>query len=168
MPGFVLAGAAQLEAGFGRDAADAMNPDSQRAKALAYMCEHQVPLSFPQLVPNTGAGIVLSNDQAGPMTGFYWSIRRLEANGFSAGTIQVYKNAVQTGYGAAAAAVGELLFTFPSAGTYTFGRREMLLHPDDNVTITGTGLTLVTGVTGVTLGGAADQFPTWYLSRYGA
>jgi hypothetical protein len=166
--GFVLAGAAQLEAAFGQDAADALNDPGRVHRN--YMQEHQVPWVAPLIVPDgDGTGIVLPNDQMGPMTGFYWSLRRMVAQGYSAGTVAVYRNASQTAWGEGAGQLtGELLYTFPSAGTYTFGRREMMLSPDDTIALIVTGATLNAGVTGIQVTGAADQFPSWYLPRYGS
>ena len=164
---FALVGVAALEAKFSKPGQD-FEDGQWHGAPQSYMREHQVPIVCPQLIPVSGAAVGLTNDQMGPMTGWYWSIRRLEANGFTAGTVAVYKNAVQTGFGANAALTGELLFTFPQAGTYTFGRREMLLNPDDNISLVCTGATLAAGITGITVGGAADQFPTWYLPHYGS
>src|SRR5215469_1282399 len=82
-----------------------------------YESMHQVPISAPQIPITAGAGTLQIYDGLGPTTGFVWSVRMLNAQGFSAGTINVYRNI----------SGGELLFTFPQAGTFTFGRGEMML-----------------------------------------
>lgn len=105
-------------------------------------------------------------DLLGPNTGFHWSIRRMVASGFTAGTVTVYRNAVQTTFGAAPAYTGEIFFVFPQAGTYTFGRNEMLLEPDDSLSVSATGITLVAGAPGVQLAGAVDQLESWLLPDY--
>jgi hypothetical protein len=164
--GFTLAGAAEIAAGFGADMAEKMGLDGPDRRHQLYMQMHQVPVSIPLLVPNTGVAVVVANDQMGPLTGYTWSLRRVMATGYTAGTVAIYRNAAQIGYGAAGQLVGELLFTFPQAGTYTFGRGEMLLSPDDSLSLLATGVTLSAGVTGIQVTGAADQFETWLLPDY--
>src|SRR5215469_11992111 len=68
-----------------------------------YESMHQVPISAPQIPITAGAGTLQIYDGLGPTTGFVWSVRMLNAQGFSAGTINVYRNI----------SGGELLFTFP-------------------------------------------------------
>lgn len=171
--GFTLDGCARLAAGFG-DAARTIRgdgihtdqglPDEHHHKL--YRQIHQVPIVPPPLIPNAGNGVVFAQDSMGPNTGYHWSIRRLVATGYSAGTVSIYRNAVQTGFGAAAAVTGELLFTFPQAGTFTFGRNEMLLEPDDSLVVAATGISLNAGASFIQVIGSADQLESWLLPDY--
>ena len=163
---FALAGCAQIGAGFGQAAAESLGLDGADRRRRLYEQMHQVPIIVPPLVPNTGAGVVFAQDQMGPTTGHHWSVRRLAAWGWTAGTVTVYRNAVQTGFGAAATLTGEQWFTFPQPGTFTFGRGEMLLEPDDSLLISCSGVTLATGAQGITVQGSADQFQSWLLPDY--
>ena len=163
---FALAGCAQIGASFGEAAAESLGLEGPERRVRLYRQMHQVPIVVPPLIPSSGAGVVFSQDQMGPMTGFHWSVRRLAGWGWTAGTVTVYRNAVQTGFGAAAALTGEQLFTFPVAGTYTFGRGEILLEPDDSLYIACSGITLAAGAQAVTIQGAADQFESWLLPDY--
>lgn len=143
-----------------------MSLDGPSRKARLLQELHQTPIAPPQIPITTGAGVLQPTDLLGPMTGQYWSVRRLVSYGYSAGTVTVYRNATATGFGASAAAVGEILFTFPQAGTYTFGRGEILLRPDDNLLMLATGITLSSGYSGVQVYGDADVFSTWLLPDY--
>src|SRR5215469_16316192 len=46
----------------------------------------------------------------------------------------------------------------PQAGTFTFGRGEMMLQPDDTMVFVATGITTTTGFNGPQIGGRADCF----------
>jgi hypothetical protein len=155
--GFSFAGVAQIAAGFGqagRDAAD-LGGTSRKLRLMAEL--QQVPLNPPLLVPSGGTGGTLQMaDLLSPKAGFYWSLRRLSSWGYSGGTITVYKNA----------SGGEVLFVYPQAGTYTFGRGELLLNPNDQLVFVAAGITTSAGVAGVQVGGAADCFPSWLLPEY--
>jgi hypothetical protein len=111
----------------------------------------QVPLFMP--VPlSSGAGQFTGLiGVQGPPAGWYWSLRRLTAQGFTAGTVVVYENSVN----------GETLFPFAQAGTLTAGRGEELMTPQSYLVVAASG---ITGT--VTLFGRADAVPDWYLSRY--
>jgi hypothetical protein len=111
----------------------------------------QVPLFIP--VPLSGGDGTFTGliGYQGPPIGYYWSIRRLTAQGFTAGTVIVYESSVD----------GETLFPFPQAGTLTASRGEEMLHPQSYIVVQASG---ITGT--VTLFGAADAVPDWYLSRY--
>lgn len=165
-PGLAAAGLAAISVRFGQAAAslESAGPEGRKARLAAEM--YQTPIA-PQQIPVTGsAGLLASGDQMGPMTGYYWSVRRIVTYGYSAGSVTVYRNAVATGFGANAAAIGEQLITFPQAGTYTFGRGEILLRPDDNMMLVAAGVTLAAGQGGITVYGDADCFPSWLLSSY--
>jgi hypothetical protein len=164
--GFTLAGCAQLGTQFGQEADEAFSAEGAERRRRMFTRMHQVPIIVPPLVPNTGNGVIFGQDAMGPNTGFHWSIRRLAATGWTAGTVIVYRNAIQTGFGANAALTGEQLFTFPTVGTYTFGRGEMLLEPDDSLLIACSGVTLAAGAGNIAVQGSADQFESWLLPDY--
>lgn len=152
-----------IAARFGGTAAEAGERAGAGRRERLYRELHQTPIVFPQVPVTAGAGSAQPTDQAGPMTGYYWSVRRLAASGFTAGSVTVWRNAVVTGPGTA---IGEQLFTFPQAGTYTFGRGEILLSPDDFLVLTAAGITLVTGQAGVSVIGSADILPALLLPDY--
>lgn len=135
-----------LAAQLGR-VADAM----ERAERWRVKCAgalQQLPVFSPVL---NGSGTIDSPDGLMAKTGYHWSIRRLSAVGFTAGTVTVYNSA----------AGGEVLFPFAQAGTATFGRGEMLLQPGDRL------VAVCAGITGtVQLTGRADCFESWYLPYY--
>lgn len=175
MTGFVLDGCAKLAAGF-TDAArtirgdpngDATSVPLDDPRSKLYRRMHQVPIAPPLLVPTSGIAVLATaTDLLGPNTGYHWSVRRLNLSGYTAGTVTVYRNATQTGFGASGAVVGEILMPPSAAGTFTFGRGEMLLEPDDSMVLFATGITLSAGVTGVSVIGSADQFESWLLPDY--
>lgn len=165
-PGFAAQGVLSIGAAFGR-MADAIRDMSAADRKMRLASElYQTPVA-PMQIPISGtAGVLQATDQLGPMTGQYWSVRRLVAYGYSAGTVTVYRNALVTGTGSSAAAVGEQVVTFPQSGTYTFGRGEFLMRPDDFMVLVATGVTLATGQTGITIYGDADCFSSWLLPDY--
>jgi hypothetical protein len=101
-----------------------------------------------------GAGSV-HLEPHGPPAGYYWSIRRLTAYNYSAGTVTAFLDSVS----------GEPLVAFPAAAVYTFGKGEILIHPNSTILVTGASITPVTG-TYVYLWGSADQFESWLLPWY--
>jgi hypothetical protein len=112
----------------------------------------QIPLYATSL---GGSGTVASAATLGPSTAQYWSVRRLSASGFTAGTVVFCLNS----------AAGEPVAVFAGAAgqiaPQTFGRGELLLHPQSFL------VPVASGITGtVTIIGAADMFPDWYLSEY--
>lgn len=111
----------------------------------------QVPLTAPQMTLSAGAGTIDSPDTLKAKTGYYWSVRRLTLQGWTAGTVNVRRNDPN----------GEVLVPFPVPAANTFGRGEILLNPDDRLVVTATG---ITGL--VQLNGAADAFEMWLLPDY--
>ena len=111
----------------------------------------QVPITPPQITLNAGAGTLDLPASLRVPTGYYWGVRRLTLSGFSAGTAVVYLNG----------AGGEPVAPFAQAGTFTFGKGQLLMHPDDRLVVVATG---ITGV--VQVNGAADLFEQWYLPYY--
>lgn len=111
----------------------------------------QVPLFIP--VPLTaGAGTFTGLiGYQGPPAGWYWSIRRLTAQGFTAGTVSVYDSSIN----------GEVLLPFAQAGTLTGSRGDFLVNPQHYLVVQATG---ITGT--VTIFGRADAVPSWELADY--
>jgi hypothetical protein len=147
--GFDLGVFASIGASLSRVAS--MMEDREQRRLKLFQQIHQVPILPPQITLTAGAGTLQLNDMLAPKAGYMWSLRRITANGFSAGTVTAYKDA----------SGGEILFTFPSAGTYTFGRGEMLLDQNSPVVFVAAG---ITGT--VQIAGAADNFERWLLPEY--
>ena len=101
-----------------------------------------------------GAGSV-HLEPHGPPPGYFWSIRRLTAYNYSAGTVTAFVDST----------AGEPLVAFPASAVFTFGKGEMLIHPSSSILVTGTSITPVTG-SYVYLWGSADQFESWLLPWY--
>lgn len=98
-----------------------------------------------------GAGTDDQPDKLQAKTGFIWGIRRITANGFTAGTVTAYRNS----------SVGEPVMPFPVPAVNTIGRGEILLMPGDRLVWGATG---ITGT--VSYWGVADCFESWYLPFY--
>jgi hypothetical protein len=102
-----------------------------------------------------GAGSLNPVPATGPDVGYWWSIRRLSATGFSAGTVILFIDST----------AGEPVATFTGAaiGTYvtTYGKGHQMLHPGSNLAITATG---ITGT--VVVYGAADLIATAVMPWY--
>jgi hypothetical protein len=111
----------------------------------------QVPLFMP--VPlSSGAGTFTGLiGVQGPPAGWYWSIRRLTAQGYTAGAVNICENSAN----------GEVLVPFAQAGTFTFGRGEILLNPQSYLVVVASGINF-----NVTVFGKADAVPDWHLTRY--
>jgi hypothetical protein len=135
--------------------ATALEMQQQKAQRLGQAL-HQVTIG-PGLIPiAASAGTLAQDPMFGPNTGFFWSVRRLTAWGFSAGTVQVFMNSTN----------GELLPSFAQAGSLTFGRGELLLQPNDNLYFVASGITLAAGFAGVQIQGVADNGELWILPDY--
>jgi hypothetical protein len=136
--------------GVGQGASDALDGIDGRAR-LPVNPVRQVPLFMPvPLASGAGQFTGLIGVQ-GPPVGWYWSIRRLTAQGFTAGTVEVCESN----------AGGEVLVPFAQAGTFTFGRGEILLNPQSYLVLVAAS---ITGT--VTVFGKADAVPDWHLTRY--
>lgn len=130
-----------------------------RMKQLANQAFRQAPIVIN--VPLTTGAANLNPTTIGPDIGYYWSIRRLAATGFTAGTVTVFIDNT----------AGEPIATFPAPASAvpvisTWGKGMQLLHPGSSLAI------LATGITGtVQLWGQADQFENWltpwYFGAYG-
>ena len=135
--------------------------EERRAKLFDQL--HQVPVTAPGIPLSAGAGALQMADTLSPKAGYMWSLRRLSCVGYTAGTVNVYKNGAVVG---GVAIGGELVAPFPTAGVFTFGRGEMLMDQNDQLIISASGITLASGYAGIQIGGAADNFERWLLPEY--
>jgi hypothetical protein len=119
----------------------------QRARAAQVI--RQVP--FILNVPLVAGAATINPSTVGPDIGYYWSIRKLAAVNFTAGTVNTYID--NTG--------GEPIVPFPVAAVNTFGKMEQFLNPGSAIAIVATG---ITGT--VQIWGKADQFEAWALPWY--
>jgi hypothetical protein len=125
-----------------------MDQETQlRTRAAAAFRQAPFVISVPLV---SGAASVNASP-IGPPVGSYWSIRRMSAVGFTVGTVSTYVDNVN----------GEPLCPFPVAAINTYGKGEMLLHPNSRIAYTATG---ITGT--VQIWGEADQFESWLLPWY--
>lgn len=106
------------------------------------------------------AGSYPSNDGANSTNsnlstdrGLVYSVRRLSATGFTAGTVIAYINAIEP--------IATWVFGAAADPTRVYAKGAMLLQPGDRITLGGTGITGQANIFGV-----ADAFPTWYLPEY--
>jgi hypothetical protein len=126
---------------------DALNGPRPRPVPIV----RQVPI-FMAVPLTAGAGTLYGTiGAAGPPMGWCWSIRRLTAQGYTAGSVVVYENSPN----------GEAFMPFSQAGAQTGGKGEFLLQPQSYMVVVASG---ITGT--VTLFGRADAFPWWYLTEY--
>jgi hypothetical protein len=125
---------------------------------LAFQKVHTVPIAPGLISLTAGAGTLDTGGQgqAGPMGGYCWSVKRLSALGFTAGTVNAYIN------GSAAALDAQPDIPWASAGMYTFGNGEVILMPQDRLIFTASG---ITGE--VLIKGSAVELPVallpWFL-----
>ena len=123
----------------------------------------QVPLAAI-LTLSSGAGATQFPDTLGPASGFYWCVRRLSVQGYTAGSVTVYKNAPPVG--GAIIGTPEVFLPVPQAGNFYLGKSEGMLNPTDALSISATGITLATGYAGIQVNGTADCFPASLLWSY--
>jgi len=124
---------------------------------------HQIPMGAIQIPITAGAGVFQMNDLFMPKAGYMWSIRRLTASGFTAGTVTAFKGGAIVG---GAYTGGGDPFPFSAAAVQTLGRGELLLDQGDALVFVATGITLSAGFAGVQINGAADCFERWFLPEY--
>ena len=98
-----------------------------------------------------GAGTDDQPDKLAVKTGYIWSIRRITANGWTAGSVTAYISST----------AGEPIMPFPTPAVNTAGRGDLLLMPGDRIVWGATG---ITGT--VQYWGKADCFESWYLPYY--
>jgi hypothetical protein len=136
-----------------------LDRDTQRRQAAAQRASQiyrQIPFVI-NLTISSSAGSLNPVPACGPPIGYFWSIRRFSATGFTAGTVILFIDSTS----------GEPIETFTGAsiGSYiqTYGKGHQVMHPGSNLAITATG---ITGT--VTVYGAADQLETAYFPAYAA
>jgi hypothetical protein len=159
--GFGVAAAAVLE--MGRAQAGGRDPDGD-ARARLFQQLHQIPLGAIQVPLVAGAGAYQMNDLLMPKAGYMWSIRRISASGYTAGSVTVYKGGAVVG--GTYTGGGDPIAPFAQAGTSTIGRGEGLLDVGDALIVVCTGITLSAGFAGVQINGSADCFERWLLPEY--
>ena len=147
---------ASIGASLGRVAS--MMEDRERRRHKLFEQLHQVPIGPQQITLTAGAGNLQLLEMFGPKAGYMWSVRRLTAQGYTAGAVTAWKNGAVVG---ATFAGGEPVAPFAAAGVLTFGRGELLLDQNDQLIFTATGIT-----GSVTIYGAADNFERWLLPDY--
>lgn len=153
--------AALAVAAMGRQPAGPYGPGGDycdRAEQL-----HQIPIGAIQIPISAGAGVYQMNDLLMPKAGYMWSVRRLTASGYTAGSVIAYKGGAIVG---GAYTGGGDPFPFSAAGALTIGRGELLLDQGDALVFVATGITLSAGVGGIQINGAADCFERWKLPDY--
>ena len=163
-PGIAAAGMIKIAAGFGEAARECADLDGAQRKFRLAQQMTQAPIVLPIMTITAGSGTLGATDQSGPNTGFYWSVRRVQVQGFTAGSVLAYRNAQIIG--GALVGTPEVVAPFPQAGVFTFGRGELLLNPNDWLAFTATGITVQSGYAGVLIQGTADSFPAWLLPEY--
>jgi hypothetical protein len=129
---------------------DALNRQWQHEQKKAQALR-QVPLIANQMSLTAGAGVIDDPANLRCPTGYYWSVRRLTLSGFTAGTATVYINSQY----------GEPVAPFASAGSDSWGKGHILLHPGDRLVVTASG---ITGY--VQLNGAVDLVEARFLYDY--
>jgi len=163
-PGIAAAGMIKIAAGFGAAAAECADLDGAQRKFRLAQQMTQAPIVIPIMTITAGSGTLAATDQSGPNTGFYWSVRRLQFQGFTAGSVIGYKNGLFSG--TTLVGTPEVVAPAAQAGVSTFGRGEILLNPNDWLAFTASGITLAAGYAGVLIQGSADSFPAWLLPEY--
>lgn len=155
-PGFDLQADAGISLQLGR-IADRLDRESRWRERIAQAVT-QLDFAIGDSIPLTaGAGTLDLADKFAAKTGYMWSVRRLTARGWIAGTATAYRNSTN----------GEPVAPWPDPGgsaggaVFTFGRGELLLKPGDRLIFSATGITGSVNVWGV-----ADCFESWYLPFY--
>jgi len=128
-----------------------------RFRERAAQASRVVP--FVMNIPISGsAGSLNPAPNCGPDTGYFWSIRRLAATGFTAGNVIVYIDNIagQPIWYATGAAIGVTL--------NDWGKGHQFIHPNSNLAVNCTGITSANNQ--VIIYGDADQFESWLLPWY--
>ena len=106
----------------------------------------------------SSAGSLSPAPNCGPDVGYYWSIRRLAATGFTVGNVVVYIDNIagQPIWVAAGATIGVTVADW--------GKGHQFVHPNSNLAVNCTGITSANNQ--VVIYGDADQFESWLLPWY--
>jgi hypothetical protein len=127
-----------------------------RFRQKAAQATRQIPFVINLPIASSAGNFNPVPGSLGPDIGYYWSIRRLSATGFTAGQVNLYIDSVN----------GEPLWTFTGSavGIYVqnWGKGHQMVHPGSTLAISATG---ITGGP-VVVYGSADQFESWLLPFY--
>ena len=107
-----------------------------------------------QVSLTAGAGTLLDSNRFGCPLGYMWSVRRLTAQGFTAGTVTVYRDNT----------AGEPLALFVGAAAIVpqyYGKGDVVLKPMSQLAWGAAGITGTVSVWGV-----ADQMESWLFPWY--
>ena len=119
-----------------------------------------LPLTAPQATASPW--VIDVPDLLMAKTGYYWDVRRLALTGWSAGSVNVYRNGF-AGQG------GDLVATFATPGVSVYGKAHIMLHPGDKLVVIGTGITgfvqLVGSVVALESHLLAEYLMLWCASR---
>jgi hypothetical protein len=99
-----------------------------------------------------GAGTLQDFNRFGCPSAYFWSIRRLTAQGFTAGTVTAYRDSTS----------GEPLCPFAAAAVNTFGKGELVVKSMSQIVWSAASITGTVSVWGVADQFYAAQFP-WYM-----
>jgi hypothetical protein len=128
-----------------------------RFREKAAQASRVVP--FIMNIPISGsAGSLNPAPNCGPDVGYFWSIRRLSATGFTAGNVVVYIDST--------AGQPIWIVTGAAIGIYEsdWGKGHQFIHPNSNLAVNATGITSANNQ--VIIYGDADQFESWLLPWY--
>src|SRR5215472_14620015 len=141
--------AATLEVSLGRVAA-ALDKQENRRRRLAQLV---TPAPFIGAVPLTaGAGTLDQRDRYGPMDGFFWDLRRITVDGFTAGSVAVYVNDTNTPRAA----------NFPQPGDFTWSGQRFLFARDRLIFV-ATGITGTVQFSGDAINVSMRLYPEYVL-----
>jgi hypothetical protein len=126
------------------DGITALNKHNKRREEIVT----QVPFASAMLI-SAGSGTLDIGGQFEPSAGLIWSVRRLAASGFTAGTVNTLIDNI------------EPVAPFAQAGVSFFPPGGLLIEHGHRLVFSASG---ITGP--VNIWGRADQFPYWYLSEY--
>jgi hypothetical protein len=104
-----------------------------------------------EMVPIPSTNTLDQPNLFGPRTGYHWDLRIVVAQGFTAGTVTVYRNSTN----------GEQMFTFSSSGLWEVPHKSRILRPNDRLVFVGAGLS---GTAAISM--EATNVPTPLLGAY--
>ena len=126
-----------LRVNFGADfalslgrAAAAMEHDTKLRQAERELSQ-QIYNIVVEMVPIPSTNLLDQPNLFGPRLGYHWDLRIVVAQGFTVGTVTVYRNSIN----------GEQMFTFPSAGLWEVPHKSRMLRPNDRLVFLGASLT---------------------------
>lgn len=142
--------AADLTATFGR-LAGAIEQDTRLRRAERELAQQIYNIVVEQ-VPIPSTNTLDQPNLFGPRQGYQWDMRIMVAQGFTGGTVTVYRNSSN----------GEQMFTFSSAGLWEIPHKSRILRPGDRLVFVGSGLSGGTA----SISFEATEFPAGLLGAY--